>query len=67
MLYIPEDFAHGFITLEDNTEIFYQITDTFSPEHATGFAWNDPEIAIAWPITPAMMSERDQSLANFNP
>ena len=65
--YIPKGFAHGFITLEDNTEIFYQITDTFSPEHATGFAWNDPEIAIAWPITPAMMSERDQSLANFNP
>lgn len=63
--YIPKGFAHGFVTLEDDTEIFYQITDTFSPEHAKGFAWNDPEIAISWPITPAMMSERDRSLANF--
>lgn len=63
--YIPKGFAHGFITLDDDTEILYQITDTYNPERATGFAWNDPEIAIAWPITPSMMSERDRSLANF--
>ena len=66
-LYIPKGFAHGFITLEDSTEVLYQITDTYNPERTTGFAWNDPEVAIAWPIAPAVISEKDQSLPNFNP
>jgi dTDP-4-dehydrorhamnose 3,5-epimerase len=64
-IYIPKGFAHGFITLEDSTEVLYQITDTYNPERTTGFAWNDPEVAIAWPIAPAVMSESDWSHANF--
>jgi dTDP-4-dehydrorhamnose 3,5-epimerase len=64
-IYIPKGFAHGFITLENSTEVLYQITDTYNSENAAGFAWNDPEIAITWPITPAMMSESDRLHANF--
>ena len=47
------------------SEVLYQITDTYNPERTTGFAWNDPEVAIAWPIAPAVMSESDWSHANF--
>ena len=66
-LYLPKGFAHGFITLEDDTELFYQITDTFSPESATGFSWRDPAIAIDWPIPPAKMSDTDSKLGNYQP
>ena len=64
-LYIPKGFAHGFITLENHTELLYHITDTYKPAHATGFAWNDPRIGIAWPNAPVIMSETDRLLPNF--
>jgi dTDP-4-dehydrorhamnose 3,5-epimerase len=51
MLYIPEGFAHGFQTLEDNTEVFYQMSDFYRPDSAKGIRWNEPAIAIAWPLT----------------
>ncbi|MGB2655142.1 MAG: dTDP-4-dehydrorhamnose 3,5-epimerase, partial [Candidatus Acidiferrum sp.] len=49
MLYVPEEFAHGFQTLEDNTEVFYQMSQFYAPEHARGVRWNDPAFGIAWP------------------
>ncbi len=65
-LYIPKGFAHGFLTLEENTEILYQISDTYHAASATGFAWNDPSLAIDWPIDPVLLSEADHSLENLS-
>jgi dTDP-4-dehydrorhamnose 3,5-epimerase len=65
MLYVPEGFAHGFQTLEDNTEIFYQISQFYSPEHARGVRWNDPSFGIKWPAAERTILERDQSYADF--
>lgn len=62
-LYVPAGFAHGFCTLEPDTEIHYKTTDFYSPEHDRGLAWNDPALAIAWPISTeaAMLSDRDRA------
>ena len=65
MLYVPEGFAHGFLTLEDNTEVFYQMTEFYSPEHARGVRWNDPAFGIEWPVAPRTMSGRDQSYSDY--
>jgi dTDP-4-dehydrorhamnose 3,5-epimerase len=59
-LYVPAGFAHGFLTLEDQTDVLYQISDTYCPEAATGFAWNDPRVAIRWPAKPLHLSARDR-------
>jgi len=59
-LYIPKGFAHGFQTLEDNTEIFYQMSDFYSPTCAVGFRWNDPAFKIHWLEEISVISERDQ-------
>ena len=64
-LYVPAGFAHGFLTLEDQTDVLYQISDTFCPEAAAGFAWNDPNIAIRWPRTPTVISQADQTRQKF--
>jgi len=60
MLYVPEGFAHGFQTLEDNSEIFYQMTKEYVPEYAKGKLWNDPIFNIQWPIFPPILSNRDK-------
>ena len=65
MLYIPEGFAHGFQTLEDNTEVFYQMSQFYSPEHAAGVRWNDPAFGVHWPIADPIMHERDRSYGDF--
>ena len=65
MLYVPEGVAHGFLTLEDNTEIFYQMSECYAPEHARGFRWNDAAFAIKWPEEIQVISERDQNYADF--
>jgi len=65
MLYIPEGFAHGFQTLEDNTEVFYQMSQFYSPEHTAGVRWNDPTFGIQWPIPEPIILERDGSYADF--
>ena len=59
-LYIPEGFAHGFQTLEDNTEVFYQISSPFVPGQASGVRWNDPAFGIIWPTDVRVISPRDQ-------
>ena len=65
MLYIPEGLAHGFLTLEDNTEVFYQMSEFYSAEHSRGVRWNDPAFRIEWPFAPVIMSERDRSYPDF--
>lgn len=67
MLYIPEKFAHGFITLADNTEVFYQMSEFYSQESARGFRWNDPFFDIRLPLDVAVISERDRSYPDFRP
>jgi len=66
MFYIPEGFAHGFITLEDNTEIFYQISNFYEPQAARSIKWDDPEFHIEWPMKPVVISERDKNIPAFN-
>lgn len=60
-LYIPRGFAHGFLTLEDRSEVFYQMGETYDSALARGVRWNDPAFQIAWPIEPTIMSPRDAS------
>jgi dTDP-4-dehydrorhamnose 3,5-epimerase len=66
MLYIPEGFAHGFLTLEDHTNVFYLMSEFYAPEAARGFRWNDPAFDIAWPAKVEMISERDAEYADFS-
>jgi dTDP-4-dehydrorhamnose 3,5-epimerase len=64
MLYVPEGFAHGFQTLADNSEVFYQISEPYRPEYGRGIRWNDPRFGIAWPLENPILSERDRSFAD---
>lgn len=66
MLYVPKGFAHGFITLEDNTEALYLVTEFYSPLNERGIRWDDKEFNIEWPITPNIISEKDQNHPNFS-
>ena len=65
MLYIPTGFAHGFQTLMDNTEIFYQMSAAYAPESARGIRWDDPRFAIGWPPDTRTIIERDRSYPDF--
>ena len=67
MLYVPEGFAHGFLSLADDTEVFYQISEVHHPESARGFRWNDPAVGIAWPAPVQVISDRDRDYPNFQP
>jgi dTDP-4-dehydrorhamnose 3,5-epimerase len=58
-LFVPPGFAHGFITLSDEAEVYYMISVPFAPQHAQGFRWNDPAFAIQWPLAPSVISPRD--------
>lgn len=61
MLYVPEGFAHGFQTIEDDSEVFYQMSEFYYPESARGIRWNDPAFGVVWPIIPLNISLRDRS------
>lgn len=66
MLYVPEGFAHGFQTLEDATEVFYQMSKVYASEAARGVRWNDPAFGISWPpVAERTVSERDQQFPDF--
>ncbi len=61
MLYIPEDMAHGFQTLVDNTEVFYQMSEFYHSESSTGLRWDNPVFEIEWPIEVKIISDKDSS------
>jgi dTDP-4-dehydrorhamnose 3,5-epimerase len=65
MLYIPKGFAHGFQTLADNTEVSYQMSQVFSPEHARGVRWDDPAFSIVWPEAERIILDRDRNYPEF--
>jgi dTDP-4-dehydrorhamnose 3,5-epimerase len=67
MLFIPEGLAHGFLTLGDNTEVFYQMSEFYDPASARGVRWNDPAFRINWPLEPQVISNRDRDYPDFNP
>ncbi len=64
-VYIPKGFAHGFITLADDTEVFYQMSSWFVPGSTAGIRWDAPAIGISWPAQPQCISEKDQSYPDF--
>jgi dTDP-4-dehydrorhamnose 3,5-epimerase len=65
LLYVPEGFAHGFLTLDDDTEVFYQMSEFYAPEYAKGLRWNDPAFGIEWPSNARVISDRDRSYPDF--
>lgn len=65
MIYVPEGFAHGFQTLEDNTEVFYQMSEFYHPECARGARWDDPAFGIKWLSPPRVISSKDLSYPDF--
>jgi dTDP-4-dehydrorhamnose 3,5-epimerase len=65
MVYVPEGCGHGFLTLEDESEIFYQMSEFYSAESARGVRWDDPAFQIAWPEKVEVISERDRTYPNF--
>jgi dTDP-4-dehydrorhamnose 3,5-epimerase len=64
-LYVPEGCAHGFQTLADNTEVYYQMSEVFAPECSTGHRWNDVAFGIEWPLEVSVISDRDRCYPDF--
>lgn len=60
MLYVPVGFAHGFCVMSDDAEFIYACTDTYHPEGERGILWNDPDLAVSWPVTKPLLSEKDK-------
>jgi len=67
MMYVPKGFAHGLITLEDNTEVFYLSDEFYSPLHERGLCFDDPRFQINWPLEPTVVSEKDKCWPNYDP
>jgi len=65
MLHVPEGFAHGFQTLEDGSEVFYQMSDVYAPESARGVRWDDPAFRIEWPPGERIIIARDREYPDF--
>jgi len=65
MLYVPEDFAHGFQTLEDDTEVVYQVSQFYSPQSERGVRYNDPAFGIRWPIEVQVVTDKDKNWADY--
>jgi dTDP-4-dehydrorhamnose 3,5-epimerase len=66
-LFIPAGLAHGFLTLEDGCELFYQMGESYDAGLARGVRWNDPAFAIEWPFQPEVIADRDANFADFKP
>jgi len=66
-VYVPAGFAHGFQSLEDDTEVLYQMGAPYAPELAAGVRWNDSAFGIAWPISSPILSPRDRDYPDFHP
>lgn len=67
MVFVPENFAHGFITLKDKTEVSYLVSQFYTPNSANGIRWNDPFFKIEWPLKPHVISEKDRQIADYIP
>lgn len=67
MMYVPRGFAHAILTLTDDTEAFYLVSEFYSPSDERGVRWNDPHFNVSWPITPTEISEKDASWPDFDP
>lgn len=65
-LFVPVGFAHGFCVLSETAEVAYMVTDDYSPEHEDGLIWNDPDLAIPWPIENPIVAKRDQEWPRFS-
>ena len=65
-LYIPQGVAHGFLTLEADSDVLYQIAPGHTPGYAAGVRWNDPAFAIVWPTSPTLMSPADAAYADLD-
>jgi dTDP-4-dehydrorhamnose 3,5-epimerase len=66
ILYIPKDFAHGFQTLEDNSELIYFISEEYSKENESGVRWDDPVFGIKWPLEPTVIADKDKQWPPFD-
>jgi dTDP-4-dehydrorhamnose 3,5-epimerase len=66
-LYVPAGFAHGFVTLADESHAYYHMSDFFRPDAARGIRWDDPAVSIDWPTHPVVMSERDRTYPDIDP
>lgn len=66
MMYVPKGFAHGFLTLADDTEAFYFVDEFYGPEQERGVRWNDPKFAIQWPMAPVVLSDKDRGHRDFD-
>lgn len=64
-IYIPPGLAHGYQTLTDDVEVFYQVSQFYAPTHERGVRWNDPAFGIEWPLTPTVISQKDQQYPLF--
>lgn len=67
MLYVPQGFAHGFQTLTDHSEVFYQVSEFYTPSSEGGVRWNDPAFGIEWPLAVSVISDKDQRWEDFTP
>lgn len=70
MMYVPAGFAHGFISLEEKSEVLYLVSQSYTPNAEGTLAWNDPKVSIEWPITPKIISKKDSQgalLGNIKP
>ena len=66
MIYVPKGFAHGFQTLKNNTEVFYQISEKYMSRYSRGIRWNDKAFKIKWPLKPTIISKKDYIYHSFN-
>jgi dTDP-4-dehydrorhamnose 3,5-epimerase len=65
MMYVPEGCAHGYLSLEDDCEVMYPVTAAYEPSAERGLRWDDPAFAIAWPMTPSIVSDKDRGWPDF--
>ncbi len=67
MMYVPKGFAHGFITLTDDTEAFYFVDEFYAPQHERGVRWDDPQFELSWPLPPVVLSDKDANQRSYDP
>ena len=65
MIYVPEGFAHGYLSLTDESEVVYQVSEFYTPGSEAGIRWDDPAFAIKWPIEPKVISDKDRAHTDF--